>query len=63
MGSFGPRTYFVGLILSALIQREGLLSRPSKDLIDEAIRIADLTLERMQWPDGRPESHFTKSDE
>jgi len=57
MGSFGPRVYLVGQILPVLIQ--GQLTGTDSDMsqeevIDIAIRWADATLERMQWPDGKP---------
>jgi len=53
MESIGPRIYLVGQVLPVLIQGppEGLTP---EEVIDEAIRWADLTLERMQWPNGKP---------
>ena len=62
MESIGPRIYLVGQILPALIevwQRKLKQQRmppnlSPEEVVDEAIRWADLTLERMQWPNGKP---------
>ena len=51
--AIGPRTYLVGRILSAL------LSRPQtndNEIVIEAIRLADLTLDAMGQSDGKPKS-------
>ncbi len=55
--SFGPRTYLVGQVLPVLLHGMGkvvLTPRERLDCVQAAIEIVDLTLERMQWPNGRP---------
>ncbi len=58
--SYGPRIYLVGRILSAL------LTKPWSDhdeCVNEAIRLADLTLDKLTWPDGKPgETLFNPED-
>ena len=48
--SIGPRTYLVGKILPKLLFSFGA----PDDCVTEAIRLADLTLDKMQWPNGKP---------
>lgn len=50
--SFGPRTYLVGRILSALLTRNTWTDYD--DVATIAVRIADKTLNAMSRSDGRP---------
>ena len=57
--SFGPRTFLVGQLIPAVMAAHP--SMPEDEQIATAIRMADETLEKMQWPDGRPDSHLAPS--
>lgn len=55
--SIGPRTYLVGQILPALIQKAEIKDPTlvwMKEIAEHAVKIADHALDRMQWPDGKP---------
>lgn len=53
--SFGPRTYLVGQILPILLpDRKDSTDETTLAVIDAAIRLADMVMERMQWPNGKP---------
>jgi hypothetical protein len=47
--SYGPRTYLIGQIVSALIQRS-IVPIKWEQVADDAILLADLILDRMQYP-------------
>ena len=56
--SIGPRTYLVGKILPKLLFSFGA----PDDCVTEAIRLADLTLDKMQWPlpNGKPHEVYLR---
>lgn len=50
--SFGPRTFFVGQVLCGMAAHGDILTDAD---IEYAIQVADRTLDKMAWPNGKPE--------
>lgn len=51
VASFGPRTYLVGCVLSGLLaKRESNTHTEIESILTQAIVLADVVMEKMQWP-------------
>ncbi len=59
---FGGRTYLVGQALNHTLRRHTPDLKGWQMAVDDAITIADMTQEKMQWPNGKPSEQLDAID-